>query len=287
MQGDAAVPDTHLRLRVAQTTSSNRHKENISELHRLARAAADDGAQMLALPEAAGLLNRDRDSARRMIVPAERDPYLADCREAAVRHGLWIQPGSTPVSGTKDRFRNRATLISPAGEVVARYDKIHLFDIFLEGRAASGESERYSAGEEAVMADTPWGPMALSICYDLRFPHLFRDYAKEGALLTFVPSAFTVPTGRVHWEVLLRARAIENGMWIVAAAQVGHHADGRRTYGHSMVINPWGEVIRDLGGDQTGAVTLDLDIGESEAARRQIPSLKNERAYRLMYLRGN
>lgn len=276
-----------LRLTMAQTTSSNRHADNIEELRVLTQKAADDGAQMLALPEAVGLVNRDREDALTMVVAAEDDPYLAACQEEAQRHGIWIQPGSTPVTGDADRFRNHATLIAPDGQIVARYDKIHLFDIFLKGKAASGESRRYAPGSEAVLADTPWGPFALTICYDLRFPHLYRQHAKAGAVVGFVPSAFTIPTGRAHWEVLLRARAIENGMWIVAAAQVGHHADGRRTYGHSLAINPWGEVIHDLGGDGPGAVTLDLDIGEAHSAREQIPSLQNERDYTFKHIRGH
>lgn len=281
------MADSHLRLSMSQTTSSNRHADNIDELRALIARAAADGAQMLALPEAVGLVNRDRDDALTIVVAADDDPYLAACQEEAHKHGLWVQAGSTPVKGDTDRFRNHATLVAPDGQIVARYDKIHLFDIFLDGKASSGESKRYAPGTEAVLADTPWGPMALTICYDLRFPHLYRQHAKAGAVVAFVPSAFTVPTGRAHWEVLLRARAIENGMWIVAAAQVGHHADGRRTYGHSIVINPWGEVIHDLGGDGPGFVTLDLDMEEAHAARRQIPSLANERDYTFKHIRNH
>ncbi len=275
-----------LRLAMAQTTSSNRHDDNITMLAHIARQAAEQGAQMLALPEAVGLVNKDRTSALRMVTSADNDPFLAACQRTAKEYSLWIQAGSTPVSGDQNRFRNHATMISPEGTIVASYDKIHLFDVFLAGKNPTGESCRYAPGDEAVMVDTPWGAMALTVCYDLRFPHLYRQHAKAGATVAFVPSAFTIPTGRAHWEVLLRARAIENGFWIVAAAQVGHHADDRRTYGHSLIINPWGEVIEDLGGDSPGLVVVDMNMEEVVSARQQIPSLENERAFSFTHVRS-
>jgi len=220
-------------------------------------------------------------------VAADVDPFIAAAQEIAAQTGLWIHTGSTPVTGQGDRFRNHGSLIDPTGAITATYDKIHLFDVFLEGRPATGESGRYGAGDTAVLADTPWGPLGLSVCYDLRFPHLYRDYAKGGATLMLIPSAFTIPTGRAHWEVLLRARAIENGAYVVAAAQVGEHDDGRRTYGHSMIVSPWGEVLADLGPDAPGQVTLTLDMGAVASARRQIPSLANERPYRMVHQPGD
>jgi len=272
---------TPLRLTMAQMTSHNTHAVNIDAVARAAEAAAGDKAQMLALPEAAGLMDKDKDHARAQITEEAQDPFLAACRELARVHQLWIQVGSTPVRAPDGRVFNHGALIAPTGAITERYDKIHLFDVFLEGRAPTGESKRYAPGTEAVVAATPWGAIGLSICYDLRFPHLYRDYAKAGALVLFVPSAFTVPTGRAHWEVLLRARAIETGAFVVAAAQVGQHADGRETWGHSLIVSPWGDVIADLGGETPGHVTVDLDLDLVASARQQIPSLKNERPYSL------
>ncbi len=272
-----------LNLCMAQMTSTNRHAGNIAFLRDAAARARADGADMLALPEASGLCNRDRDDALTMVVPHEEDLFVAACREEAARHGLWIHTGSTPVTGPDGengaRFLNHADLIAPDGDIVASYDKIHLFDIFLDGKPPTGESRRYGPGDRAVLAETPWGPLGMSVCYDLRFPHLYRDYAQAGATMLFVPSAFTVPTGRAHWETLLRARAIENGAFVIAAAQAGSHDDGRVTYGHSMIINPWGEVLAELDGETPGLVTVRLDMDEVAAARRQIPSLRNERPY--------
>lgn len=274
-----------LRLSMAQMTSTNRHAGNIDAMRAFAAEARAQGADLLALPEVSGLLNGNREEVLTQVTDAARDPFIAACRDAAAQDNLWIHTGSTPVIGPEGedghRFLNHSDLIDGAGASVATYDKIHLFDIFLDGKPATGESKRYAPGARAVVAQTPWGPFGLSICYDLRFPHLYRAYGQAGATVLFIPSAFTVPTGRAHWEVLLRARAIENGAFVVAPAQVGLHDDGRRTFGHSMVINPWGEVIADLGGETPGLVTVDLDLEEVEAARRQIPSLRNERAYEI------
>ena len=276
-----------IRLCMAQMTSTNRHAGNIAWMDDAAARARAEGAQMLALPEASGLCNRIRDEALHQVVDHENDPFIAACRAAAARHGLWIHTGSTPVAGPEKgdaaRFLNHSDLISPDGKSVAGYDKIHLFDICLDGKPPTGESRRYRPGAQAVLADTPWGPAGMSICYDLRFPQLYRDYARAGAVFLFVPSAFTVPTGQAHWEVLLRARAIENGAFVIAPAQVGRHDDGRITYGHSMIVNPWGKVIADLGGDGAGLITVDLNLEEVAAARRQIPSLQNGRDYDLRH----
>jgi predicted amidohydrolase len=252
--------------------SSDRHEANIATVADLAGRAARDGADLLALPEVAGLMNRDADSARDQVVAAADDPFIAACRELAARHGLWIHTGSTPVRGPDGRYLNHSTLIDAAGSVVAEYDKIHLFDVALEGQQPIGESRRFAPGNRAVVAQTPWGRWGLSICYDLRFPYLYRDYARAGATVMFIPSAFTVPTGRAHWEVLLRARAIESGAFVVAAAQSGRHADGRVTYGHAMAVGPWGEVLCDLGEAAPDLRVLELDPARVEQARAQIPA---------------
>ena len=273
---------SQLRLTIAQTTSSNRHSENVEALGDIVEIAVREGSQMLALPEAVGLMEQDYENALSQVVSKDQDPFILACQEHAMKHGLWIQSGSTPILGNGKKFLNHATLISPRGEIIASYDKLHLFDIFLTGKPPTGESERYDAGRKAVVVKTPFGRMGLSICYDLRFPHLYRDLAKSGAQIAFVPSAFTVTTGKDHWEILLRARAIENGIWIIAAAQVGIHADGRQTWGHSLVVSPWGDIVADLGGEITGARTLDLDLKKSQEARSQIPSLANEKLYDLV-----
>ncbi len=273
---------SQLRLTIAQTSSSNRHSENVAALGDIVEIAVREGAQMLALPEAVGLMEQDYENALSQVVAEDQDPFILACQEQAMKNGLWIQAGSTPILGNGKKFLNHATLISPSGEIIASYDKLHLFDIFLTGKIPTAESERYDAGSEAVVVKTPFGRMGLSICYDLRFPHLYRDLAKSGAQIAFVPSAFTVTTGKDHWEILLRARAIENGIWIIAAAQVGIHADGRQTWGHSLVVSPWGDIVADLGGEITGAHTLDIDLKKSQEARSQIPSLANEKPYDLV-----
>ncbi len=268
-----------LRLSIAQTTSAKNHATNIENLSRIVREAAEADAEMLALPEVVGLMNKNAEELRKSVTSPDKDPFILACQEQAKIYEIWIQAGSTPVKGPQTKFRNHATLISPSGTVVASYDKVHLFDVFLEGRKPTGETERYSPGDRAVLVETQFGSMGMTICYDLRFPKLYRELAQQGAILTFAPSAFTIPTGKAHWEVLLRARAIENGMWIVAAAQVGRHEDGRETWGHSMIVSPWGEVLADLGGKSPGIMTIDLDLEAPAKARRQIPSLRNERPY--------
>lgn len=272
---------TILRVSVAQLTSSNRHDANIELMKAAAVAASKDGADLLALPEVSGLMNQDGADARRHVTWPGEDPYIAACSVQAAEQGIWIHLGSTPVRMSDRRYLNHSVLLDDHGKTRATYDKIHLFDICLDGQDPTGESRRYEGGGEAVLVDTPWGPWGLSVCYDLRFPYLYRDYCLNGAMVVFVPSAFTVPTGYAHWEVLLRARAIENGVWVIAPAQVGRHADGRTTYGHSVVIDPWGKVDLDLGGDRPAQATVDIDLKKVAWARSQIPSLRNGRTYSL------
>jgi deaminated glutathione amidase len=261
-----------LRVALAQMCSADTHEANIATVTALAAEAAGGGAALLALPEVAGLMNRNPEASARQVVAAADDPFIAACRDLAAKHGLWIHTGSTPVRGPDGRFLNHATLIDATGGVVAEYDKIHLFDVALEGQAPIGESKRFAPGSRAVLAQTPWGPFGLSICYDLRFPYLYRAYAQAGAVLMFIPSAFTVPTGQAHWEVLLRARAIETGAFVLAAAQAGHHADGRQTYGHALAVDPWGAVLADLGSQAPCLRLIDLDLAAVTRARAQIPS---------------
>ena len=250
-------------------------------LHEAVFYAASQNCDCLALPEVAGMLNSDTESLRAQIHDEERDPYINACIKLAKENALWIHNGSTPIISDDGRYLNHSNLIDHAGKVRARYDKIHLFDIALKDRKPIRESDRYAPGSAAVVAGTPWGIWGLSICYDLRFPHLYRSYAKAGAVILFIPSAFTPKTGLADWEVLLRARAIENGCFVVAAAQVGTHDDGRRTYGHSMVIDPWGNVLLDMGGGQAGYEAVTLDLSLVERTQEQIPSLRNGRDFHL------
>ena len=267
-----------LRILLAQTNTSDRHAHNIAALKVLVEQAATQGCHMLCLPEASGLMNQDVCTASGMITEEHIDPYVAACKELAAEHGVWIHNGSTPVMGSAGLPVNRTHLINAMGDIVARYDKIHLFDVYLPDGRERLESKRYSAGRQLVVAKTPWGPMGLSICYDLRFPQLYREYAQAGARVVFVPSAFTRKTGQAHWEVLLRARAIENACFVIAPAQTGEHADGRKTYGHSLLIHPWGNVLADLG-ETIQAQVLEIDLSDADNVRQQIPSLSHGQDY--------
>lgn len=266
-----------LRAALAQMCSADTHAENIGTVTELAARAAGQGAELLCLPEVAGLMNRNAEVARRQVVDAAADPFIAACREVAAKHGMWVHIGSTPVLAPDGRFLNHSAVIDTSGAIRAEYDKVHLFDVAIEGQAPIGESKRFAPGEEGVLLDTPWGPWGLTICYDLRFPYFYRRYGQEGATVIFIPSAFTVPTGKAHWEVLIRARAIETGAFVIAAAQAGHHADGRETWGHALAVDPWGEVLADLGRNAPGLAIIDLDLTRVAAARRQIPALRTGR----------
>lgn len=240
-------------------------------------SAAAGGAEILFTPEMSGLLDRDAKRAAPKLREEGADEVLAACRDAARRHGLWLHIGSLAVRTEDGKLANRTFLIDSAGEIRARYDKIHLFDVDLPTGESWRESAVYRAGQEAVAVDgTPVGRLGLSICYDLRFPALFAKLAEAGAQVIAVPAAFTVPTGHAHWDVLLRARAIEAGVFIVAAAQFGRHEDGRETYGHSLVVDPWGQVVLDMN-DKTGVGFADLDLSRIDEVRQRIPALAHRR----------
>ena len=239
--------------------------------------ASSGGAEMLFTPEMSGLLDRDAKRAADNLRTEDEDGVLAACRDAASRHGLWLHLGSLAVRTEESKLANRGFLIDPSGAVRARYDKIHLFDVDLPTGESWRESAVYRAGDGAVVvAGTPVGRLGMTICYDLRFPDLFSRLAEAGAQAISVPAAFTVPTGRAHWEVLLRARAIESAAFVIAAAQSGRHADGRETYGHSLVVSPWGEVLLDMGED-SGVEFAEIDLGRVGEVRRRIPSLAHRR----------
>lgn len=251
---------------------------NAAEMIEAIGRAARGGAGFYFAPEMALLLDRNRERATPHIVAQPHHTGLRALGEAAAREGIWVHVGSLPVLSERDsgRFANRSILFDPAGDIVARYDKIHLFDVDLATGESWRESSAYAGGEHAVLANTPLGPLGMTICYDLRFPDLFSALARAGARAFAVPAAFTVPTGRAHWHTLLRARAIESAAFVIAAAQTGRHEDGRTTYGHSLVVDPWGEVLLDMG-TEPGLGFAEIDPARIEEARGQIPVHLNRR----------
>jgi predicted amidohydrolase len=239
--------------------------------------AAAGGAAILFTPEMSGLLDRDRERAAAHLRAEAADPVLAAVRAAAAEAGIWVHLGSLAIrGGDSAKLHNRAYLIDGQGEIRASYDKLHLFDVDLPTGESWRESASYAPGDRAVVADSPAGPLGLSICYDLRFPDLYRALTDAGAQVIAIPAAFTVPTGRAHWHVLMRARAIEAGVYVVAAAQWGHHEDGRETYGHSLVVGPWGEVLLDMG-EGEGVGFAEIDLAEVEAVRARLPAIRHRR----------
>ena len=241
------------------------------------RQAAAGGASMVFTPEMSGLLDRDSDRAASRRYSEESDPVLAAVQEAAKEEGIWVHLGSLAVLTDDGKLANRAFVIDAGGKVRARYDKLHLFDVDLPTGEKSRESAVYARGDATVMVvGTPVGNLGLSICYDLRFPALYAKLAEAGADVIAIPAAFTVPTGKAHWHVLMRARAIEAGLFVVAAAQSGHHEDGRDTYGHSLVVDPWGEVLLDAG-EEVGVHFADIDLKRIEEVRRSLPALHHRR----------
>ena len=242
------------------------------------REAARGGAEMLFTPEMSGLLDRDRDRSGPKLRSERDDPVLAAVRDAAASEGIWVHLGSLALRREgEERLANRGFVIDSKGEVRASYDKLHLFDVDLATGESWRESAVYAPGERAVVADTPAGPLGLSVCYDLRFPDLYRALSDAGAEMLAIPAAFTVPTGEAHWHVMMRARAIEAGAFVVAAAQSGRHEDGRETYGHSLVVGPWGEVLLDMG-EGEGVGFSEIDPGEVAAVRARVPALRHRRA---------
>jgi deaminated glutathione amidase len=240
--------------------------------------AAAGGAAMLFTPEMAGLLDSKRKRAAQSIASEGEDRVLAAARDAAAKHGLWVALGSLAVVREDGRWANRTFVIDAAGEIAARYDKLHMFDVDLATGESWRESNAYAAGDAVVTVDTPLGRLGLAICYDLRFPALFEALGRAGCDAIAIPAAFTVPTGAAHWHLLQRARAVEASAWVIAAAQVGRHEDGRATYGHSLVVDPWGEVSLDMGGDAPGLAFGEIDPARTAAVRAQLPSLANRRA---------
>jgi predicted amidohydrolase len=265
------------RIALHQSTTGIDPEANARNLAAAIEEASAGGAEMLFTPEMSGLLDRDSGRAAGNLRPQDEDRVLAACREAAARHGIWLHIGSLAVLAGDGKVANRSFVVDRNGEVRATYDKLHLFDVDLPTGESWRESNVYSPGQGVVLVNgTPVGKLGLTICYDLRFPGLFARLAEADADVIAVPAAFTVPTGMAHWHVLLRARAIEAGLFVIAAAQVGHHADGRQTYGHSLVVDPWGEVLLDMA-DTPGVAFADIDLKRISEVRSRIPALTHRR----------
>jgi len=273
-----------MRAGLVQLTVTDDPAANLPVTLRHIDAAVAAGAGFVLTPECTNALSSNRARLRSLLHPEETDPTLAALRDAAARHGIWLLTGSLGLL-TQDedsRFANRSLLIAPSGEIHARYDKIHMFDVNVSETEVYRESAGYRPGNRAVLAETPFATIGLTVCYDVRFPHLYRRLAQSGAQIITVPAAFNHITGAAHWETLLRARAIETGCFILAPAQTGFHAEaegkGRRTHGHSLAIAPWGEILADAG-TEPGITLIDLDLTEVAKARARIPSLSHDRGF--------
>ena len=262
-----------------QLTAGRDIAPNVESATTLVRQARAAGADFIMTPEVSDMIEPRRTLRLEKAQTEAAHPMLAAFRDLARETGAWLLLGSIVIREPGDeRLRNRSFLIAPDGGIVQRYDKIHMFDVALEGGESYRESAAFRPGEAAALAALPWGMLGMTVCYDLRFPQLYRALAQAGAQLLTVPSAFTVPTGRAHWHVLLRARAIENFCFVFAPAQWGEHAEGRRTYGHSLIVAPWGEILAEAD-DGTGVILAEIDPAKAAEARRAVPSLSHDRPF--------
>jgi predicted amidohydrolase len=253
---------------------------NLDDAARMIREAKAAGADYAQTPEMTNLLAANREQLFATIVEEERDASLAAYHELARKLGMFIHVGSLAIKVSHDKAANRSFLITPQGDIAARYDKIHMFDVDLGNGESYRESRNYRPGEQAVISSLPWGVLGLTVCYDLRFPALYRALAEAGATMLAIPSAFTKPTGEAHWHVLMRARAIENGCFVLAAAQTGKHESGRVTYGHSLIVDPWGRVLAE-GGTEPGVIMAEIDPAQVTKARSKVPSLQHGRRFEI------
>jgi len=272
-----------MKIAALQLCASDDPIANLALTLSMVQQAAEAGAQFIATPEVTNCISSSRRHQNQVLALQEDDQTLAVMCAAAARFGVWISVGSLALKlPDDDRFTNRSFMIDPSGQIVAQYDKIHMFDVTLSDTEQYRESNGYRAGDHAVIADTAFGKIGMTICYDIRFPHLYRGLAKSGASILLIPAAFAQPTGRAHWEVLLRARAIETGCFVIAAAQTGEHQTNqgrsRKTYGHSMIISPWGEILADAGEDK-GIIYADLDLSVVESTRARVPSILSNQSF--------
>ena len=266
------------RIACVQMCSGRMPADNMAAVAKLVREAADAGATFIATPEMTNVIESKRSNLIEKVGTQADDPSVAALAELARELGITLLAGSLALRDGDDRLVNRSLLYAPDGSITAHYDKMHMFDVELESGESYHESRSYTAGTRAVVADTAHGRLGMTICYDLRFPALYRTLAQAGAEILAIPSAFTRPTGKAHWEVLLRARAIETGSYVVAPAQCGVHESGRKTYGHSMMVAPWGEIVAEAGSD-VGILVADIDLDAVKAARRRIPALEHDRPF--------
>jgi deaminated glutathione amidase len=269
------------RVGLIQMRSAREPQVNTEAAAKLIGEAKEGDADYVLTPEMTNIMELSREKLFATIVPEENDPSLATFRELARALGIYVHVGSLAVKVSPDKAANRAFVIDRRGDIVARYDKIHMFDVDLANGERYRESRSYRAGDLAVVADLPWGRLGVTICYDLRFPALYRALAEAGASFLAIPSAFTKQTGEAHWHVLMRARAIENGCYVLAAAQGGRHENGRDTFGHSLVVDPWGRILAE-GGTEPGVVFADVDPAEVSAARAKVPSLQHGRRFEIL-----
>ena len=269
----------NLKAACIQVNASNDMDHNIQVAAALACVARAAGAGLVVMPENVSMMEWGRKNILAKALPEESHKALLAFKELARETGLWLHTGSLSVLlEDGERVANRSYLLSPEGEIAAQYDKIHMFDVDLGEGEVYRESATFAPGREAVVAETPWAPLGMSICYDLRFAALYRSLAQAGAQILVVPAAFTRVTGKAHWHVLLRARAIETGSFVLAPAQCGEHAGGRQTYGHALIVSPWGAILADAG-EQPGYIMATLDLDEVAEARRKVPSLEHDRAF--------
>ncbi|MDB5585790.1 MAG: nitrilase [Devosia sp.] len=268
-----------MKIAAIQMRSGPEPEANLAALRPMVAEAAAAGARYVLTPEVTMAFAENREGLARVAGPFENNPWLAQLSALAREHAIHLHIGSMAVALEDGRFANRSVLFGPDGEIQTTYDKIHLFDATIAGLNAYRESATYRGGEAAVTAQVDEITLGLAICYDMRFPALFNALANAGAQVLVVPAAFTVPTGQAHWHVLLRARAIETGSYVIAAAQGGNHENGRATYGHSLVIDPWGRVIAELDHDEPGVLLAEIDLASVEDARGRIPALANARTF--------
>jgi len=269
------------RAGLVQMRSGRVPQANLDAAIRLIGQAKDNGADYVLTPEMTNIMELSREKLFAVITEEEKDPSLAAFRELARKRSLHLHIGSLAIRVSHDKAANRSFLIDPRGEIVARYDKIHMFDVDLGNGESYRESNSYRAGDLAVLTDLPWGRFGLTVCYDLRFPSLYRALAEAGATILTIPSAFTRVTGEAHWHVLVRARAIETGSFVLAAAQGGRHENGRETYGHSLVVDPWGRILAE-GGTEPDVIMAEIDPAEVAAARAKVPSLRHGRRFEIV-----
>jgi len=263
-----------IQLRSGKTIS-----DNADAAENLIRAAAKDGAQFVQTPEMSNVLVRSREELLERISDAEDDLFLKRARALAAELGIYLHLGSLAVLAGNGKVANRAFLIGPDGKILATYDKIHMFDVDLPNGESWRESSTYEPGTQTVIADLPFAKVGMAVCYDIRFPAIFRTQARQGAQVLTGPAAFTRQTGQAHWHVLQRSRAIENGAYVISAAQGGTHEDGRETYGHSLIVDPWGAVIAEIDNDDPGYVLAEIDTQKVADARARIPAIANERDF--------